>query len=247
MTVDGTASPPAVRRITGFTGILWFVGIVMAIVMIASALGRLVDRIEPEPAPPAISSASPDADPVDGDAGVYAGSGTAQLMLPDALLGQPVVVVRTGGEQDAMLEVGDDAADPDGYRRFAGTLLPEGVEGGTVVALYERTTLWVVAEGDWAVSVEPLVTDLVAEPSVSGTGAAVVLVPGTAAEAIATTSGEGVFWIDVHSVDGYEIAVTADAGDPPIRFGWQSSPYVLLDVYSRDGTEWTITVVGGSG
>ena len=245
MTVDGTASAPATRRISGVNGVLWFVGLVLAIIMVASAAGRIVDLLETDPDPAPVPTAGPTGDPVpDNGAGVYAGSDTSQLMLPTSFQGQPLVITRLEGASDAQLELGDDAVDPDGFRRFAGILGQPGEGEPTVIAFYERSTLWIVTEGDWVVSIEPFTPDAVADPTASGVGQGWVLVPSDASVAVITSTGDdGPLWVDALTIEGYEILTSGDAGDPPLRFEWTSSPYVLFNIYTRDDTEWTIDVL----
>lgn len=246
MTMQQPATPGAMRRITGFVAVLWIIGAISALVMVASALGRVGAFWGIDDAPPVTVERTPvPVQTAEGD--VWTGSGDSVIDLPPELLNRPIVVSMLDGEGSAYLTINDTEIDPDGYGYLAGSLAGPG-QPPTVVALYEASQLSIRTDDDWMLQIAPFDPELIAAPVVSGVGDAVVLSTGPAASAVITAEGDPdtPVWVDVLTIEGMDIAVTEEVRDSPIEFDWATSPYVLLVISVRDETSWTLEIDGGA-
>ena len=246
MPLPGSAAPAPTNRITGCIVLLGGVGIVMAMLMIVSAVARTTDDNVLLPSQP-IDVRPTEGPAVDGFGGLYSGADVAMLRLPESLDGQPIALTLVEGDVEVILEAIDLSAEASGYSRYVGFAMVEEGADPIVISLYEGEGLRVVGEGEWTILAEAFDAAFVADPVVSGVGPALVLVPSDADTAkFESVSGDGPLWVTTFTADGFENILQAEAQDGPVRFSWTGSPYVVLDIYTHDDTAWTLTVSGGT-
>jgi hypothetical protein len=174
---------------------------------------------------------------------VWGAEGSARIVLPEELRGRPIELRVVEADDDGLEVLLGDASAPDDWPRYLGSVW-EGLP--LPAAVYADSVLWVTTEHAWRMEVAPLEPTPL-DSAASGDTDAVLVYTGAATGGTVGWSGEGLLFVVVRTLEGYDASVVSGDGDPAAgatsgreRVDWTASPFVVIEVSAYDGIRWTI-------